>query len=167
MCVLFWQQSNGSERKVPAGCFWEPWWHWCSLSGRFLFICKCDDIFSFLYQERKRLGKLVVECILPREQQTGQIHLLKEGLQERGNWEREGQVGVWQWVILVGTDLEKMYLCASFFQPLSFPPKTAGTRLRKHDSLAESYGMVVSSWPERAASSSWFLGMGDTWPHPS
>lgn len=87
----------------------------------------------------------MVECILPREQQTGQIHLQMEGLQERGHWERKGQEGVWQWVIVVGNVLEKMYLCASFFQPLSFPPKKAGTRLRKHGSLAESYGVVVCS----------------------
>lgn len=87
----------------------------------------------------------MVECILPRERQTGQIHLLKEVLQERGNWERKGQMGVWQWVMLDGTDLEKMYLCASSFQPLSFPPKRAGTKLRKHDSSTEIYGVVMCS----------------------
>lgn len=151
MCIILttkqWQWEEGSCLLL-----WGTW-HWCSLSGRFQFICKCDDIFSFLYQERKCLGKLVVECILPWEQQM-RLNPFTDGgsgLGGGGIRERKGQMGVWQWIILVWSDLDKMYLFASFLPPSSFPPKSAGQGW-ENKSIAESDGVVVCSWPEGAGS---------------
>ena len=55
------------------------------------------DTFSFLCQKQKHLGKLVGECILPREQQIRLNPCTDGGPGDKGEeQEMKGQMDVWQ-----------------------------------------------------------------------